>query len=289
MRTTYQPETAARLLSTGQVILGIAIASVAIVVAAAFGPVLLLKVAVGLAVAFYIVFVGFKFVIWHAAARPAEPHGELPATGDPDLPRYTVLLPLYGEANILGQLVTGLSGLRYPAEKLQILLLEKDDHETQAAAAAMDLPPQFEVLTAPEAGPRAKPKACNYGYTHATGDIVTIFDAEDRPEPDQLLRAWPASALRRHGAAGSAACRRGWSSGTRAAAGSAPSTGLSTWPTSAGCWAACPAGPHPAAGRHEQPLRPRGAGSVSEANGEWEFADDEGHPVTVRGPWDRTT
>jgi glycosyltransferase XagB len=142
VQTTQKPETAARLLSTGQVILGIAVVVEAIAVAAAFGPVLLLKVAVALATALYIGFVGFKFVIWHAAARPAGSHGELPATDDPDLPRYTVLLPLYGEASILGKLVTGLSGLRYPAEKLQILLLlEKDDHQTQAAEAAMDLPP----------------------------------------------------------------------------------------------------------------------------------------------------
>ena len=80
-------------------------------------------------------------------------------------------MPLRGEANIIGELVKALSCLRYPEEKLQILLLlEKDDTETQAAAAAMDLPGYFEVLIAPDAGPRTKPKACNFGYTHATGE-----------------------------------------------------------------------------------------------------------------------
>ena len=64
-------------------------------------------------------------------------------------------MPLFREANIIGELVKALSGLRYPVEKLQILLLlEKDDEETQTAAAAIDLPGQFQVLTAPDAGPR---------------------------------------------------------------------------------------------------------------------------------------
>lgn len=67
--------------------------------------------------------------------------------------------------------------------------MNKTTTRPSAAAAALDLPAQFEVLIAPDAGPRTKPKACNYGYTRATGEIVTIFDAEDRPEPDQLLKA----------------------------------------------------------------------------------------------------
>src|SRR5207247_7375152 len=37
--------------------------------------------------------------------------------------------------------------------------------------------------------PRTKPKACNYGLTLARGDLLTIYDAEDRPDPLQLRRA----------------------------------------------------------------------------------------------------
>jgi cellulose synthase/poly-beta-1,6-N-acetylglucosamine synthase-like glycosyltransferase len=45
--------------------------------------------------------------------------------------------------------------------------------------------------------PRTKPKACNYGLQLTGGEIVTIYDAEDRPEPLQLRRA--AVAFRRLG------------------------------------------------------------------------------------------
>ena len=54
MHTPRKPETAARLLSAGQMMVAALLLLLAIAVAAAFGPVLLLKAAVGLAIAFYI-------------------------------------------------------------------------------------------------------------------------------------------------------------------------------------------------------------------------------------------
>ncbi|MBN9010854.1 MAG: glycosyltransferase, partial [Rhizobiales bacterium] len=37
--------------------------------------------------------------------------------------------------------------------------------------------------------PRTKPKACNYALFFSRGEFVTIYDAEDQPEPDQLKKA----------------------------------------------------------------------------------------------------
>ena len=288
MHIPHKPETAARLLSVGQVIFAVALFLLAIAVAAAFGPILLLKTGVALAIAFYIVFVGFKFIVWYAATKSEEPQYPLPGEDDPDLPPYTILVPLRGEANIIGELVNALSCLRYPAEKLQILLLlEKDDYETQAAAAAMDLPGYFQVLTAPDAGPRTKPKACNFGYAHATGAIVTIFDAEDRPEPDQLLKAV---------------------AGFRAAPARDQRIGclqarLVFW-NPRGSWISsyywaeyvthfrwvlaglARLGLIPPLGGTSNHFSYEALEAVSAANGRWEFTDGEGNPVTMRGPWD---
>ena len=288
MHTSHKPETAARLLSTGQKVFAAVSLLLAVTVAAAFGPYVLLEVAVAFGIAFYIVFVGFKCIVWYAASKSADPHYDLPADDDPDLPQYTILVPLHHEANVIGELVKALSGLRYPAEKLQILLLlEKDDHETQAAAAAMDLPACFEVLTAPDAGPRTKPKACNYGYAHATGEIVTIFDAEDRPEPDQLLKAV---------------------AGFRAVPADGPRVGclqarLVFWNPrgsliSSFYWAEYTThfrwvltgmarlGLIPPLGGTSNHFRHDALEAVSAANGPWEFTDGDGNPVTMRGPWD---
>lgn len=106
------------------------------------------------------------------------------------MPTYTVLVPLYREGKVLPALVEKLSRLRYPKDKLQILLLiEEDDDETRASLAVTTLPRFFEVVLVPPSQPRTKPKACNYGLTLARGDFCVIFDAEDRPDVDQLLKA----------------------------------------------------------------------------------------------------
>jgi hypothetical protein len=59
----------------------------------------------------------------------------LSATGDDDLPTYTVLAPLYREGPVVGDLIAALHRLDWPAEKLDIkLLVEADDTETRALA-----------------------------------------------------------------------------------------------------------------------------------------------------------
>ncbi|MBV2142422.1 glycosyltransferase [Falsochrobactrum sp. TDYN1] len=106
-----------------------------------------------------------------------------------DLPTYSVLVPLYREQAVIGQLVAALQRLNWPASKL---ICEKDDFDTLAAIRSRKLPPNFELVLVPPGGPRTKPKALNYALQFARGEVVAVFDAEDRPHPDQLLEAWQA-------------------------------------------------------------------------------------------------
>jgi cellulose synthase/poly-beta-1,6-N-acetylglucosamine synthase-like glycosyltransferase len=52
----------------------------------------------------------------------------------------------------------------------------------------------------PPGGPRTKPKALTFALPFARGDLVVVYDAEDRPEPDQLRKA--AAAFRERPALG---------------------------------------------------------------------------------------
>ena len=107
-----------------------------------------------------------------------------------DLLRYTILVPAFDEPEVMSQLVNGLGALEYPPEKLEIMiLLEADDERTIAAATELRLEPPFHIVLVPPSDPRTKPKACNYGLQFATGEFVTIYDVEDRPDPLQLRRA----------------------------------------------------------------------------------------------------
>ncbi|MEP4769922.1 MAG: glycosyltransferase family 2 protein [Roseibium sp.] len=114
---------------------------------------------------------------------------ELLRSGPVRWPEYTVLVPLYREARMLDDLVTSLMRLNYPIEKLQILLLIEEDDEETLHAIPKRLPDHIEVMVVPDGTPRTKPRALSYGLASATGQYVTVFDAEDRPDPDQLKTA----------------------------------------------------------------------------------------------------
>ncbi len=154
----------------------------------------LLVVLNGAVIFFYLAHISYKFyVVWLSLERGVEVSPtpeEIAALRDNDLPTYTILIPLYREAEVLGRLVRGLQRLDYPGDKLDIqLLLEEDDEATIAAARAMDLPPHFRCVVVPQGQPKTKPRACNYGLQLSQADLLVIFDAEDRPDPDQLRKA----------------------------------------------------------------------------------------------------
>ncbi len=116
-----------------------------------------------------------------------------PRVPDAELPVYSVLVPLYREAHMLPQIVHALTHLDWPAAKLDIkLILEAVDLETIAAARALHLPGNVEIVVVPELHPRTKPKALNYALPLARGEYLVIYDAEDRPDRDQLRRAFAA-------------------------------------------------------------------------------------------------
>ena len=108
---------------------------------------------------------------------------------DDDLPVYTVLVPMFREPEVLPILANALRQLDYPLAKLDIkIVLEETDNETIDAALSLGLEGVFEILRVPQSHPQTKPKACNYALNYARGDFLVIYDAEDKPEPDQLRK-----------------------------------------------------------------------------------------------------
>ena len=115
---------------------------------------------------------------------------EVAALADGDCPLYTILVPLYHETETLGRLVDSIGGLDYPHDKLDVIfLLEEDDHETRRAFSQLTVPSYVRGVVVPDMQPKTKPKACNLGLHIARGKYLVIYDAEDRPEPDQLKKA----------------------------------------------------------------------------------------------------
>jgi glycosyltransferase XagB len=174
-----------QVVTRAQAIAIIAGASV-VACATAVWPSVLAEILVAGMSAGFIVSTGFRaFLAWNGLRETAE---HRPATNEGTLPVYTILVPLYHEAAMVPQLTRALSSMDYPCDKLDIkLIVEEDDRETRAAVEAFSLP--FETIIVPFSLPRTKPKACNYALHFARGEYAVIFDAEDRPESDQLRKA----------------------------------------------------------------------------------------------------
>jgi cellulose synthase/poly-beta-1,6-N-acetylglucosamine synthase-like glycosyltransferase len=117
----------------------------------------------------------------------AQPHAPL---ADDMLPVYSVLIPVYDEANMMAQIARSLAALDYPHYRLDVLILiEADDRQTCQAAKRIAWPPFLRLLTVHADGPKTKTRACNFGLAHARGALVVVYDAEDQPHPRQLRDA----------------------------------------------------------------------------------------------------
>lgn len=161
-------------------------------------PALLVEAAGALAALGFVAFAALRIA---AAVIPAAPSASR-RLAEHDLPVYTVIAALYREATSVEPLLRAFDALDYPREKLDIkIVVERDDPATRAALmrarARRGMPPHLQVIVAPREGPRTKPKALVCALPFAHGSFVTVFDAEDHPEPDQLRTAL--DAFRRHG------------------------------------------------------------------------------------------
>ncbi|MFT4098659.1 MAG: glycosyltransferase, partial [Rhodoblastus sp.] len=121
-------------------------------------------------------------------ALHTEPEGA--PISDRRLPLYTVVIALYREAEVANALLAALEAIDYPRARLDIkFVVEADDSATFAALAAALPGVEYEIIVAPPGAPRTKPRALNVALPFARGELLCVYDAEDRPEPDQLRRA----------------------------------------------------------------------------------------------------
>ena len=165
---------------------------VAIAVCFALAPLATGRFLIGAITLFYLVSIIYRVVLVWASVRPDSSFSfsKEEMSAPRDWPMYSILVPMYHEPETLSQMISSLSKLDYPKDKLDIqLLLEADDDITLNAAKAIRLPPFMRITPIPPSFPRTKPKACNIGLHEAKGEFLVIYDAEDRPESDQLKKA----------------------------------------------------------------------------------------------------
>ncbi|MBI6630546.1 glycosyltransferase [Pontibaca salina] len=104
------------------------------------------------------------------------------------LPHVSVLVPLFHEGEIIGDLLRRLELLTYPKVLLDVVLvLEEEDDTTRATLDKYSLPDWIRLIEVPaHDGLTTKPRAMNYALDFCHGEIIGVWDAEDAPESDQI-------------------------------------------------------------------------------------------------------
>lgn len=130
---------------------------------------------------------GLAVVWWRTRNRP-------PVVPPPpaELPYVTVQLPVFNERDVVGRLVDAVAALDWPADRLQIQLLDDSTDDTARAAAhalarARAQGIDAEVLHRDDRT-GFKAGALAAGLESARGELIAIFDADFVPNPG-FLRA----------------------------------------------------------------------------------------------------
>lgn len=106
-------------------------------------------------------------------------------------PRFSIVVALHREDDVLPGLMSAIDALAWPAHLREtVLVVEEDDALTRDALRRLAPHHAFRLLLVPDvAGPRTKPRALEAARPFLTGQIITVYDAEDRPDPAQLQAA----------------------------------------------------------------------------------------------------
>ncbi len=113
-----------------------------------------------------------------------------------ELPMVSVLIPARNEARVIQDTLRAVGALRYHDRtgrpRFEVLVLDdRSEDGTADRAAQVPLPVPVRVVRVPETSPRGKAAVLNLGTQLSQGEILAVFDADARPDPEFLVRAVP--------------------------------------------------------------------------------------------------
>lgn len=136
----------------------------------------------------YILLLSFR-IHTHVFSKPRPPISS-PCYQSTAWPTFSVIIPLKEEDEVIHATLQAIDALAYPSSLKQVIIVVEDTNSiTQQSLSTTVLPANFQVLSIPTAPPFTKARALMYALQKATGQYITVYDAESRPEPSQLKKA----------------------------------------------------------------------------------------------------
>ena len=100
------------------------------------------------------------------------------------LPSFSVIVPAYNEASVIGKKLENLLSLDYPRDKVQIIV--SDDGSTDHTAQIVERFNGIKIIKSNRVG---KTEAINKGLKEASGEIILLTDADCFLSRDALVKA----------------------------------------------------------------------------------------------------
>ncbi len=105
-------------------------------------------------------------------------------------PFFSLFVPMKNEGKVAERLLNALVRLNYPSDRYEVLVVDDGsvDNTSEVCRSFEEAyPGRVRYLYRDRSC--GKPSALNYGLRFARGDIVGVFDADNVPDPEVLLRA----------------------------------------------------------------------------------------------------
>lgn len=133
------------------------------------------------------------YLLW---LRFRHPRGDRAESWNGELPRVTVQLPLYNEANVVERAIDAACRLDYPSDRLEVQVLDDSDDETADLAARRVAAWREEGVDVRhvrrDSREGYKAGALAHGVERSSGDFFLVLDADFIPEADLVRRLLPA-------------------------------------------------------------------------------------------------
>lgn len=106
-----------------------------------------------------------------------------------NFPFISIIIPAKNEEKVIGRLLKALLKIKYPKDRMEIIIVEdgSNDRTPQICNKFVQEYPRL-IKFFHRSTSNGKPSALNYGLKYAKGDLIAVFDADNVPQPDVLLK-----------------------------------------------------------------------------------------------------
>ncbi len=105
------------------------------------------------------------------------------------LPKFSIVVPVKNEEKVIGRLLAALSKLSYPIDKKEIIIVEDGSTDRTLDICLRYARENVGIRILHKPISNGKPSALNYAIKHAKGEIIGVFDADNVPAQNALLKA----------------------------------------------------------------------------------------------------